>query len=193
MSSFGRGFIRKQTLSLKVWVCLPGLGTKESFRKYCAVFMASQDTSGKVPCRWHKRRTHQVTWFWIDCLWEGKNEFSDNEICLEKQTHMTCLWEQNKAQKERRCAYGVWDVANSVHPHLARYRKCVHPVQWDLVLVFQQMSTIYCHLQARTSMTVTRLKLRRECLVVKVPHRVSLTLKTSSCTRMMVSKGAPCL
>lgn len=38
-----------------------------------------------------------------------------------------------------------------MHADAAAHGECVHPVQWNFVLVFQQMRAVYCHLEARTS------------------------------------------
>lgn len=46
-----------------------------------------------------------------------------------------------------RMPYRVWDEGNHVYSNFSWYRKCVHLVERDSVLIFQDMSSIYCHLQ----------------------------------------------
>lgn len=67
-----------------------------------------------------------------------------------KQTHIwpeVCPMRTNSWWED---THWVWDVADSVHPDIPRYRKCVDPVQWDFVLEFQQVGAVYRHLWAKT-------------------------------------------
>lgn len=88
-------------------------------------------------------------------------------------------------------SYRVWDVANGVDPDFPGDGKCVDPVNGDSVLVFQQVDSVYCHLQVKaarcdgphnSALVMPKKKLRME---------KRLTLKTSSSTRTMASNGAP--
>lgn len=69
--------------------------------------------------------------------------------------YLTSMSERNKGNNGWECTYRVWDVANSMHPDFPRNRKRVDPVQWDSVLIFQQVGTIYCHLWAKISILVS--------------------------------------
>lgn len=139
-----------------------------------------------VMCRWCRRRTYQVTWFWVYRLGGRGVTNLDilNQICWGK----TNAWPGQDKRIKQRCSYWVRDVGDGVHADASGYRQCVHPVQGSFVLVFQQVGAVYCHLAARTSMLVSGMK------SLWTPFfKVRLTLKASFCARMMVSKGAPCL
>lgn len=71
-----------------------------------------------------------------------------NQIC-RKNKH---IWPacDDKTNTGWESTYWVWDVADSVHPDVPRNGKRVDPVQWDFVLVFQQVGAIHCHLRAET-------------------------------------------
>lgn len=137
-----------------------------------------------------KRETHQVTWFWKYCLQGRKSRFrSDSMDTSIKEAH---ICEKTTDNRGRESTYWIWDVADGVHPDFPRYRKCVDPVELDSVLVFQQVRTIYCHLWVHINTLVSHIFCSLPPMLIGVLCLGGWpTLKTSPCTKMMVSKGAP--
>lgn len=80
-----------------------------------------------------KVKTHQVTWFRVYCLRGRKRTFRHE-------------WGKTWNMRPT-CTHWVWDVAYSVHPDFPTDGEGVNPVQRNSVLVFQQVSSIYRHLQ----------------------------------------------
>lgn len=80
-----------------------------------------------------------------------------------------------------RAAYWAWDVANGLYLNFSWYGERVDSVQRDSVLIFQDMSAVYCHLQEKNSNqtespnTDTTLRLK-EYSTTQIIHVLKCTL-----------------